>query len=257
MSSRNAWSDRLSPSNRRGNPNQESPLSNTSPAAAAEKTNNKIGNRRTDERRRNRRSSLRSLSCSSAGRWKYMAGNLGGMAFKCSGQPEAIAKWNSAEDSERAINQPPANRFLANGAANQRQRNDERARDKTRTQDPYVSQRVNERPDEENGNDDVRKRQPVRAVGKPRTDGVTLPKTVSDGENPSIKTAVNLRRRDSVKAADRRDLLKLTLERECGDAAQNKSEHEQAKHPAEPAECGIGLGFHGFIFVFTPWPASW
>src|SRR2546427_7217488 len=142
-----------------------------------------------------------------------MAGNLGGMAFKCSGQSEAIAKWNRAEDSERAVNQPPANRYLANGAANQRQRNDERARDKTGTQDPDVSQRVNERPDEENGNDDVRKRQPVRAVSKPRVHRVALAETVSDGDDPSIKAAARIRRRDSVKAAKRRDLLKLTLER--------------------------------------------
>ncbi len=179
--------------------------------------------------------------------------SLGGITFKSSGQPEAIAKRDSAEDSKRAVNQAPANRYLANGAANQRQRNDERARDKTRTQDPYVSQRVNERPDEENGNDDVRKRQPVRAVSKPRTDGVTLPETVSDGENPSIKTAANVRRRDSVKAAKHRDLLKLTLEWECGDAAQNKSEHEQSKHPAEPVECGIGLGLHGVQLPNGPW----
>ncbi len=177
---------------------------------------------------------------------------LEALFFKSFDQPEAIAKRDSAEDSERAVNQPPANRYLANGAANQRQRNDEPARDKTSTQDPYVSQRVNERPDEENGNDDVRKRQPVRAVSKPRTDDVTLPETVSDGENPSIKTTANIRRRDSVKAAKRRDLLKLTLERERGHAAQNKSEHEQAKHPAEPAECGIGLGFHGVQLANVP-----
>src|SRR5437899_915410 len=164
MRSRNAWSDRLSPSNRRGNPNHESPLSNTSPAAAAQKSNNRTG-----------------------------------------------------------------------------------------TQDPYVSKRVNERPDEENGNDDVCKRQPVRAVSKPRTDGVTLPETVSDGENPSIKTAAGIRSRDSLKAAKRRDLLKLALERECGDAAQNKREHEQAKHPAEPAECGIGWGFHGLQLPNVAW----
>src|SRR5713101_4306959 len=252
MSSRNAWSDRLSPSNCRRNPNHESPLSNTSPAVAAEKSNNKNGKQRTDERRRNRRTSPRKVSCSSVGTRKYMAGNLGGMAFKCSGQSEAIAKRNRAEDSERAVNQAPANRYLANGAANQRQRNDERARDKTRTQNPYVSQRVNERPDEENGNDDVRKRQPVRAVSKPRTDGVTLPETVADGENPSIKTAAGIRRRDSVKAAKRRDQRKLTLERECGEAAQNQSEHEQSKHPAKPAECGVGLGFHGVQLSKVP-----
>ncbi len=104
---------------------------------------------------------------------------------------------------------------------------------------------------------EVSKRQPVRAISKPRMHGITLSETVADGENPSIKTAAGIRRRDSVKAAKRHDQRKLTLERECGEAAQNKSEHEQSKHPAEPVEWGVGLGFHGFIFVFTPWPASW
>src|SRR5712692_2108087 len=107
MSSRNAWSDRLSPSNCRRNPNHESPLSNTSPAAAAEKSNNKDGKRRTDERRRNRRSSLRSVSCSSTGRWKYMAEDLstevndrepeGRRSVKrASGPPPRVQQWSAA-----------------------------------------------------------------------------------------------------------------------------------------------------------------
>ena len=55
---------------------------------------------------------------------------------------------------------------------------------------------------------------------------VTLAQTISDGQNPSVKAVGSIRRRDSLKTAQRDDLLKLALEWKGGDAAQNDSEHE-------------------------------
>jgi len=68
---------------------------------------------------------------------------------------------DNAQTPERKVNKAPAKRYLANWTANQRQRNNQPARNDTSLEHPNVSHGINEWTDEENSNDNVCERQPV------------------------------------------------------------------------------------------------
>src|ERR1041385_362821 len=125
---------------------------------------------------------------------------------------------------------------MSNLSAEQSERHDKGTSDEARLQDPNIPHRVEEWTDEEDGEDEMRESQPVRAVGQPWMPRVTFAETIPDGQDPSVKAVAGIRRRDSLKTAQFDDLLKLELERECGDAAQNQGEHEKPEHPAKLSE---------------------
>src|ERR1017187_839241 len=127
---------------------------------------------------------------------------LAHLVFKRSGQPKRVKKWDDAKHAERTVDQSPTNGYLANGSANQRQRNHEHTGNDTSLQNPNVAHGVNECANEENSNDEVCESQPVGAVSQPRIPGVTLPEAVSDGENPAVEAVSSLGRCHVPKAPD-------------------------------------------------------
>jgi hypothetical protein len=166
--------------------------------------------------------------------------------FKYSGQSETTVKRYCAQNTKRTINQAPANWYLTDRSTNQSQRNNEHARDDTGSYYPDVSHWVNEWPDEENGDDDMRKRQPIGAISQPRMPAVTVPKAIPDCENPVVKAVAGIRRRHLFEPTNSNYSPKLTLEWKSCNTAHNKTEDEKAKHGAEPTKnrdlvnCWIG-----------------
>src|SRR5262245_55348397 len=120
-------------------------------------------------------------------------------AFKRSRQPETVEKRDCAEDSERAVDQAPTHRDLANRSTNQRQRDYQQTSQESRLQDPHVPRGIDECPEEENGQDKVRECQPVGAVSQPGILGITVAETVSDSENPSVEADRSVSRRNMFK----------------------------------------------------------
>src|SRR5437867_9833957 len=86
---------------------------------------------------------------------------LARFVFKRFGQPERVKEWNDAKHAERAVDQSPTQRYLANSSANERQGDHKRTSNDPRLQNPNVAHRVNKRADEENCNGNMRERQPV------------------------------------------------------------------------------------------------
>ena len=78
---------------------------------------------------------------------------LAHFVFKRSGQSEGVEKWEDAKRAEGAVDQSPANGYLANGSANERQRNHEHTSNDAGLQNPNVAHGVNKYADEENSND--------------------------------------------------------------------------------------------------------
>jgi hypothetical protein len=99
---------------------------------------------------------------------------------------ETIIKRNRTPETERAVNESPAQGYLPNSPTNQCQRNDEDASDETGLEYPDVAHRVDERTNEEHSNNYVGKSQPIRAVGDPRVPSISISQAISSLENPRV-----------------------------------------------------------------------
>src|SRR5437588_10987695 len=110
---------------------------------------------------------------------------LARFVFKRSRQFKRVKKWDDAKHAERAVDQAPSKRYLANGSANERQWDHQHTSNNTCLQNPNVAHRVNKYADEENSNDNMCERQPIGAVSQPGIFGVALPQAVSNSEEPA------------------------------------------------------------------------
>src|SRR5450759_938871 len=74
-------------------------------------------------------------------------------------------QWNNTDHAERAIDQLPAEGNVAQWAKDQRERQDQKASYHSKFDPPNVFDGIAQRANKGNRNDDVRKAQPIRAVG--------------------------------------------------------------------------------------------
>ena len=93
-------------------------------------------------------------------------------SFESLNQTPAEEKRDRAEDTEAAIDETPAEGDAADGAGDQREWNDAGAGDEAEGDDPLVAHGIDERADEEDGENEVGEGEPVGAVGEERELGV-------------------------------------------------------------------------------------
>ena len=77
---------------------------------------------------------------------------------------QAVKKRNCAYDSERAIEQPPGERNVANVSANERERNNGRAGNQPAAQHPGIANWISKWPDEKQRDDEMPEGQPVSPI---------------------------------------------------------------------------------------------
>ncbi len=78
----------------------------------------------------------------------------------------AIKEWDDADDAEGTIYEAPTEGNSTDGASNQSQRNDEHAGNHPELDHPNIFDRIAERTNEGNRQDEVREGEPVGAVGE-------------------------------------------------------------------------------------------
>ncbi len=91
-------------------------------------------------------------------------------AFESMNRPDADQERDAAKDSEAAIDEAPRNRNASDRSGDESERNDACTGNQAELDDPLVPYRVNIRTDERDGDDKVRKRQPIGAI---RQEGIT------------------------------------------------------------------------------------
>src|ERR1051325_6798072 len=88
------------------------------------------------------------------------------------GEVEAIPERDRAEQAKRAVEKSPAEGDSANRAADQGERNNRDAGDNPNAQDPGVADWITKWADEEQRDNEMTKRQPVRAIADEGVDSV-------------------------------------------------------------------------------------
>lgn len=78
---------------------------------------------------------------------------------------EADEKGDNPDEAEGAVDESPVGRYPTDGSGDEGERDDACAGDDAELKDPFVADRVDEWTEEGDGDDDMGKGQPVRAVG--------------------------------------------------------------------------------------------
>ncbi|MFL6414826.1 MAG: hypothetical protein ACJ74Y_04050 [Bryobacteraceae bacterium] len=96
-------------------------------------------------------------------------------SFEFGDKSPAIEQRNRTENSEATIQHSPRERNVPDLACYKRQWNDFDARNQTENNNPRIAHRFTVRPDEYDGNYQVRECKPIRSVGEKRIPGIRLP----------------------------------------------------------------------------------
>ena len=99
-------------------------------------------------------------------------------------KPSAQQKRYNAEDSETTIDEPPGDGDASDMPSDEGQRDNTSAGDQAEGDDPLVTNRVDKRANECNGNDKMSKREPVSAVGKEGIMGVRCTESLVNAFDP-------------------------------------------------------------------------
>lgn len=155
-------------------------------------------------------------------------------------ESSAEPKRDDSKNSKRAINQSPAERDSSDASHHQRERHDERASNHSELDNPNVFHRVAQRPDERDGDDEVRERQPVRSVSDEWILGVGCNERVTHLEQPADEAAVF---RVVVSPGNSRKQLEFGFQRDGRCTADDQPNDEQEKEQPDSIEerCGHKL----------------
>lgn len=154
------------------------------------------------------------------------------------GQAADAQEDGSADDAEAAVDEAPPGRDAADGAGDQREKEDAGGADEAEGDDPFVADRVEVWADEEDRDDDVGEGQPVGAVGEEGITGVGVGEGVVDAEEPGVEGGRVLLEVEMRGDAD--EEVELVLEREGGDAAEEEAEDDDREPDADGAEWAVG-----------------
>jgi hypothetical protein len=157
-------------------------------------------------------------------------------AFDLADIVEADEERDDADDAEAAVDETPVWRNAANGSGNEGEGDDSSAGDDAELEYPPVAERVDERTDERNGNDEVGEGQPVRAIGHEGVSLVGLHDAIVNAAEPGMKGGLaggwghwgDVE--DSVQGGG------FGLERKGSDAAEGQSGYEQDEPEADSAD---------------------
>jgi hypothetical protein len=119
---------------------------------------------------------------------KVFAPAFSTLAGKFLRQMEAVEKWNCAHDPERAIEQPPRERNMADVSANESERNDGRAGNQTAAQHPGIANWISKWSDEKQRDDQMPEGEPVSPITDKRKSGVGRFETEEHEGDPSPKS---------------------------------------------------------------------
>jgi len=93
---------------------------------------------------------------------------------------------NDPENPEAAVDQPPVDRNLSDGARDQRERYDRGTCDDPKGHNPGIPDRITVGADEGYRDDEVGEGEPIGPICDKRIPGVGLSKRFSDGRNPLL-----------------------------------------------------------------------
>src|SRR5664279_3857987 len=105
-------------------------------------------------------------------------------AFKRKDGSPADQEWQSAEDSETAIDEAPRKWDSAKVAGDESKRDDSGTGNQTKGDDPLVANRIDVGANKHNCDDDVSEGEPIRAIGEEGIERVCIAECVVDTFDP-------------------------------------------------------------------------
>ena len=151
------------------------------------------------------------------------------LARKLLRQMEAIKQWNRARDPERAIEQAPGERNMADVSANQGERNDGRAGNQPAAKHPGITDGIPKWPNEKQRNDEMPESEPVSPITDKRKSGVGRFETEEHEGDPSPKSRNELISGGIVDAEPAAKKRKFLEQRKRRQTAQDKSRDKEAQ----------------------------
>ena len=162
------------------------------------------------------------------------------LRFNAPQQSQTVQQWQDANDAERAVDELPVKRDLADRAADQCQRDHRDAGKDPGVEVRPCSERIDQRVDKERGNDDVAKGEPVRPVADPWILGVGVCQTMFDGKYPKHQPPVAF---GAGSGADTQELgqeIQLPQQGKGRDATDDQADDEEDHESTE-----LDKGRHG------------
>ena len=165
--------------------------------------------------------------------------------FELAGVAEADEEWNDAENAEAAVDQAPVRGYAPDRSGDKGEGNDAGAGDDSELEYPLVADWVDERSDEGDGDDEMRKREPVGAVGHEGVGPVGLHDAGVNPSKPGMKHRLTRGHGQRRYVEDPVEESSFVLEREGGHAADHKSHDEEDKPESYAADEAVwGSGRH-------------
>jgi len=107
------------------------------------------------------------------------------------------------------------------------------ASEDSRAEGPSAGEWVDHWADEKEGDYDVGKREPIRAVGEPRVIGIGVFESTPDGYDPERKPAASFGRLRSARAEPMSEYPQFVQKRESRDPADHQPRNEEKHHGSE------------------------
>ncbi len=145
---------------------------------------------------------MRSITSGFCGRSIWCSSKSASQLLQLGNFAKDDQKWDRSEDAEAAVDQAPGQRDATDGAGDQCQQKHSTASDNSELHNPFVTDGVNEWPDESYSQHKVREGEPVGAVGKEWGADAVVEQCLVDAIDPETDAV----RKDRVCGKERREL---------------------------------------------------
>jgi len=140
---------------------------------------------------------------------------------------EADEERDCPEDAKAAVDEAPVGLYAPDWPGDEGERNDAGTGDDAELEYPFVSDGIDQRTDEGDGDDEMSECQPVSSVGHEGVGLVGTDDAVVNAAEPGVKGWFAGRWRRRTHMEDLIEDCGFALQREGGDAAQDQSDDEE------------------------------